>query len=99
MNIETFKKLIACYQVQEEHLDELKKLGFDIRQTHVVDFGRRMFDYILQTNFDSDGQDIIYRYLTEKKKYPDLEMFNDKHNIIPTKSIGDLWNVVKNYMI
>lgn len=59
----------------------------------------KMFDYILQTNFDSDGQDIIYWYLTEKKKYPDLEMFDDKHNIIPTKSIRNLWNVVKNYMI
>lgn len=59
----------------------------------------KMFDYILQTNFDSDGQDIIYWYLTEKKKYPDLEMFDDKHNIVPTKSIRNLWNVVKNYMI
>ena len=99
MNIETFKEIIACYQVQEESLDELEKLGFDIWQTPVVDFGYKMFDYTLQTNFDSDGQDIIYWYLTEKKKYPDLEMFDDKHNIIPTKSIRDLWNVVKNYMI
>ena len=57
-----------------------------------------MFEKYLETYFTEEGTDIIYWYLFEKNGNSEYKMWDKDKNEIPTETIEDLWNIVKDYL-
>jgi hypothetical protein len=95
---ETFIQLIKNHKKQRENLDVLMNAGLDLWEADVIEYGNKLFDTIIDLCFDEDGTDWIYWWLYDKDNNPDIKAFDNEHNEIPTETIEDLWQVVKDYL-
>lgn len=77
-------------------------LGIDnIFELNWVERTGVLFDWIIQHNFTEAGQDWIFWWLFEKNSSwsTDNKAFDKDGNEIPTETIDDLWNLVKEELI
>lgn len=98
MNKELFERLIKCTIECNEYINKLFELNIDLFNTPIYTYGSIMLHEVLYTHFNEEGIEWIYWYLYEKDGNPELKAF-DKYDIeIPSETIDDLWNIVKDYL-
>ena len=99
---EQFIDIISQYSIQDERLNNLENLGFNIWETPIIDFGFIMFDLVIKTNFTREGQDWINWWLYERDNSWNSRVakaFDEDNNEILTETTEDLWNIVEKYRV
>lgn len=95
---EQFIKLIIDHRKHNDRLDEVEDvLGFAIYDCDWVEYGNILFDEVLGLLFQEEGVDDINWWLYEKCERPDYKMWDKDGNEIPTETLYDLWEIVKDY--
>lgn len=62
-----------------------------------IEYASTLFDKILDFYFKEEGIDHINWWLYEKNRDPKLKMWYVHGKEIPTDTVEDLWNLVKEY--
>ena len=100
INQELFTAIISEIINFNEKVDNWEELvGSGIFETHMIQSGWKIIDFLILTNFNEEGQDWINWWLYEKGRHPELKACDAEDNEIPTETIDDLWNLVKDYRI
>lgn len=95
---EQFIKLITDNRKHNDRLDEVEDvLGLAIYDCDWVEYGNILFDEVLGLLFQEEGVDDINWWLYEKCERPDYKMWDKDGNEIPTETLDDLWEIVKDY--
>lgn len=95
---EQFVKLITDNRKHNDRLDEVEDvLGLAIYDCDWVEYGNILFDEVLGLLFQEEGVDDINWQLYEKCGRPDYKMWDKDGNEIPTETLDDLWEIVKDY--
>lgn len=95
---EQFVKLITDNRKHNDRLDEVEDvLGLAIYDCDWVEYGNILFDEVLGLLFQEEGVDDINWWLYEKCGRPDYKMWDKDGNEIPTETLNDLWEIVKDY--
>lgn len=95
---EQFIKLITDHRKHNDRLDEVEDvLGPAIYNCDWVEYGNILFDEVLGLLFQEEGVDDINWWLYEKCGRPDYKMWDKDGNEIPTETLDDLWEIVKDY--
>lgn len=95
---EQFIKLITDHRKHNDRLDEVEEaLGLAIYDCDWVEYGNILFDEVLGLLFQEEGVDDINWWLYEKCGRPDYKMWDKDGNEIPTETLDDLWEIVKDY--
>lgn len=95
---EQFIKLITDHRKHNDRLDEVEDvLGLAISDCDWVEYGNILFDEVLGLLFQEEGVDDINWWLYEKCGRPDYKMWDKDGNEIPTETLDDLWEIVKDY--
>ena len=92
-----FIALINDYQNWSDQVDNASKiLGIStLFECDLIDYTSRLFDKTINILFDENGTENIYWWLYEKSGNPDLKMWDEEGNEIPSDTIDDLWELVK----
>ena len=92
-----FITLIDDYQKWSEQVDKASEvLGIStLFESNLIDYTSRLFDKTINILFDKNGTDDIYWWLYEKSGSPDFKMWDKEGNEIPSETIDDLWEIVK----
>ena len=67
-------------------------------ESPLVESGWNLISILINSNFDEEGLDWINWRLYEKDGRPEMKVFDEDNNEIPTETIDDLWNLVKNHL-
>lgn len=95
---EQFIKLITDNRKHNARLDEVEYvLKLAIYDCDWVEYGNILFDEVLGLLFQEEGVDDINWWLYEKCGRPDYKMWDKEGNEIPTETLDDLWEIVKDY--
>lgn len=96
---EEFIKLISDQKKWDDRLDEVEKiLNYCPLNMDWVEHGARLFDTTLNILFEEEAVDDINWWLFEKPMLPPGSgIWDEDGNEIPTETIEDLWNIVKEY--
>jgi hypothetical protein len=95
---EQFIKLITDNRKHNDRLDEVEDvLGLAIYDCDWVEYGNILFDEVLGLLFQEEGVDDINWWLYEKCGRPDYKIWDKDGNEIPTETLDDLWEIVKDY--
>ena len=95
---EQFVKLITDNRKHNDRLDEVEDvLGLAIYDCDWVEYGNILFDEVLGLLFQEEGVDDINWWMYEKCGRPDYKMWDKDGNEIPTETLDDLWEIVKDY--
>lgn len=98
MESKEFESLITKYKKFLKYADDVMDLtGWDMCETPFFDFPGVMFDKVLDLCFEDEGKDAIYWWMFEKDGDKDMKMYEKDGTEIPTETITDLWNYVKDY--
>ena len=93
---EQFIKLITDHRKHNDRLDEVEDvLGFAIYDCDWVEYEHILFDEVLGLLFQEEAVDDINWWLYEKDGRPDYKMCDKDGKEIPTETIEDLWNIIK----
>lgn len=95
---ELFIKFINNAKAFDKELDRWHDFGIDIFELPISDYAWKMYDCFLEENFTSDGIDIINWWMFEKYMIPNKpnELYDSNNNVIPTNTIEELWECIKN---
>ena len=95
---EEFIDLILKQQEWSNRVDEVSEaLNVPtLFESDWVDYAAVLFDKTLALLFNEDGIDDIYWWMYEKSENPELKMWDESGKEIPTDTVEDLWNLVKN---
>ena len=77
-----------------EQLCEL--LGSNLWESDIFNYGEILFEKILNLRFNDSGIDIIFWWLYERKYDKDLNIKIDGKEV-PSDTLDDLWEIVKDY--
>ena len=95
---EQFVKLITDNRKHNDRLDEVEDvLGLAIYDCDWVEYGNILFDEVLGLLFQEEAVDDINWWLYEKCGHSDYKMWDKDGNEIPTETLDDLWEIVKDY--
>lgn len=95
---EEFIQLVFDYQEWDKQVDEATRiLGVPLFESPIIDFAHKSFSMCIYYTFDQEGIDIVDWWLYEKSFNPKLYMKDKDGKIIPTDSINDIWELVKNH--
>lgn len=94
-----FIELIKEHNAQQEKLDILSKVGVQLWDSDLIEYGNIMFDRLIKARFTEEGSDWIFWWLYE---LPSLgcngpHATDENGDPIPTETIDDLWNLVEKY--
>lgn len=93
---EQFVKLISDKQAQNKRLETLVSVfSSNILDCDLIEYENLLFETMLKFLFKSEAVDDIYWWLYEKS--PDLKILDKDGKEMPTETIEDLWNIVKDY--
>lgn len=95
---EEFIDLILKQQEWSNRVDEVSEVLNvpTLFESDWVEYASVLFDKTLALLFNEDGIDDIYWWMYEKSENPELKMWNESGKEIPTDTVEDLWNLVKN---
>lgn len=95
---EQFIKLITDNRKHNDKLDEVGNvLGCAIYDCDWIEYGNVLFDGVLNLLFKEEAVDDINWWLYEKAGCPDYKMWDKDGNEIPTETLDDLWEIVKDF--
>ena len=95
---EQFIKLITDHRKHNNRLNEVEDvLGLIIYDCDWIEYGNILFNEVLELLFQEEGVDDINWWLYEKCGRPDYKMWDKDGNEIPTETLDDLWEIVKDY--
>lgn len=95
---EEFIKLINDHRKWERRLDEVEDvLNIFPYEVDWINYGEDLFATTINLLFKEEGVDDIGWWLWEKNDNPDLRMWDENDNEIPTETVEDLWEIVKDY--
>lgn len=96
---EEFTKLILEQNKWHNQLKEVGRvLNCNPLEIDWVEYGERLFNNLIVILFGEDAAYTIYWWLVEKPTLPPgAAMWDEEGNEIPTETIEDLWNIVKDY--
>lgn len=77
-----------------EQLCELLK--DNLWESDIFNYGEILFEKILNLRFNDSGIDIIFWWLYERKYDKDLNIKIDSKEV-PSDTLDDLWEIVKDY--
>lgn len=99
MTLKTFTELIENVKKFDKELDRWNEFGIELFDMPVANHYYDLFNLILTEFFNTNGIDWIHWWLYEKQGlYGEVNQAYDKdNNIIPTETVEDLWNLVKEY--
>ena len=95
---EEFIDLILKQQEWSNRVDEVSKaLNVPtLFESDWVEYASVLFDKTLTLLYNEDGIDDIYWWMYEKSENPELKMWDESGKEIPTDTVEDRWNLVKN---
>lgn len=95
---EKFIDLILKQQEWSNRVDEVSEVLNvpTLFESDWVEYASVLFDKTLALLFNEGGIDDIYWWMYEKSENPELKMWNESGKEIPTDTVEDLWNLVKN---
>ena len=97
---EEFIKLISDHQKYNKRLDEVCDVfDAEIWSADWIEYANVLFDTTIGLLFTDKGQDTISWWLYEKDGRSDMKMWDSENNEIPTETIDDLWEIVKDEQI
>lgn len=95
---EQFIKLITDNRKHNDQLDKVANmLGCSIYDCDWIEYGNILFDEVLELCFQKEAVDDIFWWIYEKDGRPDYKMWDKDGNEIPTETLDDLWEIVKDY--
>lgn len=96
---EQFIKLITNNRKHNNRLDEVGAvLGCTIYDCDWVEYGNLLFDEVLNLLFEEEAVDDINWWIYEKPSLPPgAGMWDEEGNEIPTETLDDLWEIVKDF--
>lgn len=97
---ELFTEFIKNAQAYQKELDRWSDFGIDLFELPISELSWNFYEQFLKQAFTTDGVDWVNWWMFEKfASYNDkpLEAYNND-GIIPTDTIDDLWNIVKDYI-
>ena len=94
---EKFIDLILKQQEWSNRVDEVSEVLNvpTLFESDWVEYASVLFDKTLALLFNEDGIDDIYWWMYEKSENPELKMWDESGKEIPTDTVEDLWNLVK----
>ena len=95
---EKFIDLISKQQEWSNRVDEVSEVLNvpTLFESDWVEYASVLFDKTLALLFNENGIDDIYWWMYEKSENPELKMWDESGKEIPTDTVEDLWNLVKN---
>lgn len=99
MNKEGFIKLIENALDYSKELDKWYNFGIDLFELPISELSWNFFNITIEEVFTDDGVDWINWWLFERYGFREEinQAYDEDGNIIPTDTIDDLWNIVKDY--
>lgn len=95
MNEKKFRKLIETHLEWENNLNKATEiLECSIFDSPLIDYSEKLFNYILNIYFTDKEVDVIYWWMYEHKDKNKEAMWDKDGNVIPMKTIQDLWKYV-----
>lgn len=94
---EEFFELIKMHDDQSKRLDKLSEAGLPVWEMDIIEYGNLLFDKVINSYFTQEGEEWIFWWLYEKSGNPEIKVWDENHNEIPTETIEDLWKCVKQY--
>lgn len=94
-----FIELLKEHDAQEERIDTLEEMGLSIFDSPLIEYGTKLFEQMITSNFKEEGSDWIFWWLYEKDGDPDMKAWDENHNEIPLETMEDLWNLVEQYRV
>ena len=99
MTKELFTKMILEIQNFGNIVDRMcDVLGTNFFESPLAEVGWNLISMLINSNFDEEGQDWINWWLYEKDGNPEMKAWDENDNEIPTETIDDLWNLVKDHV-
>ena len=94
---EEFIDLILKQQEWYNRIDEVSEALSvpTLFESDWVEYAAILFDKTLDFLFNEDGVDDIYWWMYEKSGNPEFKMWDENEKEIPTDTVEDLWNLVK----
>lgn len=93
-----FVKLIETAQKYSKELDRWDDFGIELYDLPIAKLSWDFFDTAIEEIFTEEGVDWINWWLYDRVSFIDGSI-NEAHNpdgsVIPTDTIADLWNLVK----
>lgn len=98
---EEFITLISNYQKWDKRIDEVSTIlnSPDLFESDWISYTSELFETTLKLVFNKYAIDDINWWIWEKSFNPDLKIWDLDDKEIPTETIDDLWNIVKNNRI
>lgn len=97
---EQFIDLISEHLKWNGRMEEIARvLNSFIWESDWVEYTSLLFDKTLKLSFNEDGIDDIDWWIYEKNGRPEMKMWDSNNKEIPTETIEDLWEIVKDSRI
>lgn len=94
---EDFVKLIEDYKKWDKQMDKVcDVLGANMYELDWISYTSILFDTTIDLLFTEEARDDISWWLWEKAGRSDMKMWDKDGVEIPTETIDDLWELVKN---
>lgn len=99
MTKEGFIRLIENALNYSKELDRWDNFGIDLFESLISELGWNFLNVVLPELFSDKGVDWINWWLFDKPGFGEKlnQAYDEDGNIIPTDTIEDLWNIVKDY--
>lgn len=99
MTKEGFIKLIENAQNYSKELDRWSGFGIYLFELPISELGWKFFNIALSELFSDEGVDWVNWWLFDKPGFGEdpNQAYDEDGNVIPTDTIDDLWNIVKDY--
>lgn len=101
MTKEGFEKLIVNAQNYQKELDRWANFGIELFELPISEYGWNFLNIALLELFSEEGVDWVNWWLFEKPGIfggESNQAWDKDGNVIPTDTIDDLWNLIKEYL-
>lgn len=92
---EEFIKLMQTVINLEKEFDRWSDFGIDLFEMKISELISTLYDYTFKISFTDEGVDWIYWWLFESESN---KAYNSNGIELPTETIEDMWEIVKNYI-
>lgn len=95
---EQFIQFIQEFIKHEEFINDISNIfNIDLYSCRLILYPESLFDFILKILFKQEVIDDIVWWVFEKRRVPSLQRWDEEGNEIPTETLEDLWNIVKDF--
>lgn len=98
---EEFIELVESAQKYSAEIKRWDDFGIDLYEKTITELGWKIFDIALNASFKEEGVDWINWWLFEKPGIFGNECnqaWDEDDKVIPTDTLDDMWNLVKEYL-